>query len=341
MKTGEKIMIGIFGIILSVLFTFLMGSCDGGGKKDGEIIDIVDMDAGDIFDSGKPDGDEQGDNNVSGEDFIDFNEMDMTGNEPTEDEQQLPDTQGCPPEACNDYCNSIGLGPGECVEGACYCRGSSDAFVDPDVPEDGEEIHYECIVDGDCDDHNICTYDACAPATHTCFHQNIDYISCDDGLWCNGTDVCLEGICVPASEEPCRTLEPLCQSVRCDEDRDECVFENAPNGTPCDDGLWCNGPDICQDGFCQRPGPFPCPIASSDPCKMPRCDEEHDVCLEENKPDGANCQDEFACNGVETCQGGVCVSGTPYCDDGNRCTEDICTEGPTPTCQHNPIPGCS
>ena len=41
----------------------------------------------------------------------------------------------------------------------------------------------------------------------------------------------------------------------------------------------------------------------------------------------ADCSDADACNGVETCQSGSCVSGTALnCDDGNACTDDWCDE---------------
>jgi len=252
------------------------------------------------------------------------------------DADAIPDgPAGCTPEACDDYCNSIGLGPGECEDDACWCRGTTDATVDPDVPYD-TEVEEECLVDGDCDDGNPCTQDVCVPATRTCEWYPLSGDFCDDGIFCNGHEMCGDGTCV-AGEDPCYTDEPLCTIVTCDEDNDECDFEQVPDNTPCDDGLWCNGPDICLDGFCQRPGPFPCPMGSEDPCMYPYCNEDDDVCEEIPKPDGMLCADEFACNGNEVCIGGVCMPGEPFCDDDDPCTEDICHEGPDPTCEHIPI----
>ncbi|MFQ5415230.1 MAG: hypothetical protein ACE5E6_12305, partial [Phycisphaerae bacterium] len=38
-----------------------------------------------------------------------------------------------------------------------------------------------------------------------------------------------------------------------------------------------------------------------------------------------DCDDGDACNGLESCAGGLCQSGTPLtCDDGNACTQDVC-----------------
>ena len=47
----------------------------------------------------------------------------------------------------------------------------------------------------------------------------------------------------------------------------------------------------------------------------------------------SECDDNNACNGVETCSTGVCVPGTPpSCDDSNVCTTDTCV--PATGCAH-------
>ena len=47
----------------------------------------------------------------------------------------------------------------------------------------------------------------------------------------------------------------------------------------------------------------------------------------------ADCSDDDACNGIETCVTGVCQPGTPLnCDDGNACTDDSCD--PQTGCAH-------
>ncbi len=56
----------------------------------------------------------------------------------------------------------------------------------------------------------------------------------------------------------------------------------------------------------------------------------------------ADCTDGNACNGAETCQGGVCVAGLPLdCNDNNPCTRDC---DPAVGCVNTPLPngtGCS
>ncbi len=107
-----------------------------------------------------------------------------------------------------------------CVEGAC-------------VPT--------CTSDTDCNDGDLCTMDQCTagacvntsvdcPAGETC---NVctgecggpctDASQCDDGLFCNGVEFCLDDEC-QACTSPCAA------SQTCDEQIDEC----APNGAPGD-----------------------------------------------------------------------------------------------------------
>lgn len=53
----------------------------------------------------------------------------------------------------------------------------------------------------------------------------------------------------------------------------------------------------------------------------------------------AECDDLDVCNGVETCQAGVCVPGGPLvCDDGNACTTNVCD--PLAGCVYPASDGC-
>ncbi|MBN1513305.1 MAG: CotH kinase family protein [Phycisphaerae bacterium] len=87
--------------------------------------------------------------------------------------------------------------------------------------------------------------------------------------------------------------------------------------------------------------------ADGDPCTVDTCDPFHG-CLHAVASNGMSCEDGFFCNGAETCQAGVCVSGmTPCidpahcdeatdvclpcfhdedCSDGNPCTPDLCLD---------------
>ncbi|NOX57987.1 MAG: PKD domain-containing protein [Planctomycetes bacterium] len=101
---------------------------------------------------------------------------------------------------------------------------------------------------------------------------------CDDGLFCNGAEQCVEGNCVSGTG-PCGENE-------CDEDTDACIADEEPPLPPgpppgggggctadadCDDGSFCNGTESCVEGSC-RSGDVPCPISG--------CDEQTDACTE-------------------------------------------------------------
>jgi hypothetical protein len=86
----------------------------------------------------------------------------------------------------------------------------------------------------------------------------------------------------------------------------------------CDDGLMCNGLEICLNNTC---------VSGESPCGAHDiCDERNDRCL----PDAAaaecvsdaDCDDGIFCNGQETCSGGICFPGSTPCGDDQLCSEE-------------------
>ena len=150
---------------------------------------------------------------------------------------------------------------------------------------------------------------------------------CDDGLFCNGAEICVEGMCQPGNA-PCPDDGLYCNGKEtCDEGNDECVHggdpcmedttcnEDTDSCDPddtsectldaeCDDGLFCNGAERCVEGMCQ-PGNAPCP------------------------------DDGFFCNGDESCDevNDECVHSGDPCPEGTTCndTTNTCTPNHTPT----------
>src|SRR5262245_5489994 len=83
---------------------------------------------------------------------------------------------------------------------------------------------------------------------------------CDDGLFCT-FDLCLITACVHLPE----CVSNGCNVVACSEESDLCLSDPGPfNGEPCDDGVFCNGADTCQDGECAEHAGDPCPVADDD-----------------------------------------------------------------------------
>jgi cysteine-rich repeat protein len=124
-----------------------------------------------------------------------------------------------------------------------------------------------------------------------------DAAPCDDGVFCNGAEVCSEGMCGPASS-------PCAANVECA--TSTCVELGGGTGT-CDtvvDHTRCPADSYCDLGAGCVVGPR---------------------CMPENS--GTECQDGLVCNGAERCINFHCVSGTPPAtDDGDPCTLDGCNE---------------
>ena len=66
----------------------------------------------------------------------------------------------------------------------------------------------------------------------------VDDADCDDDLFCNGEETCVDNVCEAGTPVDCDD-EVDCTVDSCDEDTDAC--DNTPDDAECDDGLFCNG----------------------------------------------------------------------------------------------------
>jgi hypothetical protein len=113
-------------------------------------------------------------------------------------------------------------------------------------------------------------------------------------------------------------------------------------GISCDDGVFCNGPGVCDQGVC---------VPQGAPCSgtVPFCVELAAACV----CVGDSCNDGLFCNGTESClAAGTCQSGTPppcadptpYCsDDAGRCVPCLAhehCEAPNPWCVNHRCVAC-
>ena len=142
-----------------------------------------------------------------------------------------------------------------------------------------------CTEDGDCDDGVACTDDACVE--QVCVYTPNDDNCPDDGVFCNGPEVCDPNQDCISAGDPC-----VGQGLLCDEETATCVecFSDAD----CDDGADCTIDTCDAIGYCQYEDTCPddglfctgveyCNVAANectstgDPCP-PYCDEENDTC---------------------------------------------------------------
>jgi hypothetical protein len=127
----------------------------------------------------------------------------------------------------------------------------------------------------------------------------------------------IETAAVDGDPPPCDDGNP-CTTDSCDPERHDPVLD----GTPCPDGLFCNGMETCRAGIC-TPG-SPLVVGDNNPCTIDSCDEQTGARFDP-VPDGTLCSDGFFCNGIETCRAGICTLGyPPVVGDNNPCTIDSC-----------------
>lgn len=118
-----------------------------------------------------------------------------------------------------------------------------------------------------CNDGIACTTDSCNEATDSCDHAP-NHGSCNDGLFCNGTETCNVSTGCQAGTAPNCDDGIACTTDSCNEGTDSC--DHTANNAACDDGLYCNGAETCNlSTGC---------VAGTDPCAPDPCDEATDTC---------------------------------------------------------------
>jgi hypothetical protein len=142
------------------------------------------------------------------------------------------------------------------------------------------------------------------PATDLAAQGCTSDAECDDGLYCNGAETCVEGVCQDGTP-PCDDGVG-CTNDSCNEDTDSC--DNVPDDGLCDDGEFCNGDETCDAvEDCQ---------AGTDPCVGQACDEVNDICV------------PLDCNNNGTCEEGEDCDNCPNdCISGQGGTCDACFKG--------------
>lgn len=183
---------------------------------------------------------------------------------------------------------------------------------------------------------------------------------CDDGLFCNGFEDCVEGICQTVGHPACDD-DVECTSDSCDEVIDACRHEviddvcqddtvcHPQSGcvprvpcmfdNECDDGNACTVGDRCGEDLYCLPGLLrACPSRG---CLRGVCDEDSGECAEE--PNDSACVDALLCTIGSCSDSGSCVQEREddLCGDPFTCTEDRCLgirvgQNDTTGCVHKP-----
>ncbi|MBN2498317.1 MAG: hypothetical protein JXR96_27250 [Deltaproteobacteria bacterium] len=245
-------------------------------------------------------------------------------------------------DACDGYGACSGA-PRECAAAdSCRpqrCDEQAGACVEDTPLEDGmpcDDGLYcnvgETCLDGSCQGGaprectaaaGSCIEGVCDEQAGACVGETLpDGSDCDDGDACTLGDACESGECVGAPVD-CTSLDSACTRGVCDPRSGECTAEQLEDGSPCEDGAFCNHPDTCQAGACQ-PGPQRSCVELADECNAGVCDEQADACTAVPVRDDEFCDDGLFCTVGTTCRDGACAGGAPYpCPD----SEDGCSLG--------------
>ncbi len=159
----------------------------------------------------------------------------------------------------------------ECTQD--FCSGAHVCMNSSDGPQNGEPCTpngvycdgVDVCVDGDClspnippcNDENPCTDAVCTEEPQDCYNVPNDSNDCDDGEFClNGSEYCQDGVCISPGPPSCDD-DNECTADWCDDDPeiDDCVHENLPNMTGCEDGEPCTFYDYCLSGTCRSGSP--------------------------------------------------------------------------------------
>ncbi|MFN8546077.1 MAG: hypothetical protein U0807_18000 [Candidatus Binatia bacterium] len=151
---------------------------------------------------------------------------------------------------------------------------------------------------------------------------------CDAAENCTGSAAACPTDAFLAASTICRPATGICDvAERCPGNGPTCPADaQQPDNTPCNDGVFCNGADVCASGSCVGHAGDPC-VGGAECART--CDEAKDTCFD---PAGTACTDDGnvctldACDGSGTCAhpagnaGTVCRATAGQCDVAETCT---------------------
>jgi len=142
-----------------------------------------------------------------------------------------------------------------------------------------------------------------------------DDSECNDGLYCNGVETCVDGICQNGTPINCND-NVNCTDDACNEASNTC--DHIPNNANCDDGVYCNGLEICDaSNDCLAGTPVTCLddllFCTGDEI----CDVGIDSCISEGNP----CSEGTVCNEEnDVCDPSSCSNPNGVCEEGEDCS---------------------
>lgn len=137
-----------------------------------------------------------------------------------------------------------------------------------------------------CDNDDVCSVGVCSKIADRCVFETIadccsDHGDCDNGIWCDGIEACVDHRCQPGLLPVCEDDDPCTiSSWICTPDEIRChvtpIKGCCRTHEDCQDGIFCNGSEFCYKNVCYSGEPPTCFI--DDPEKDGYCDKNKDQC---------------------------------------------------------------
>jgi hypothetical protein len=155
-----------------------------------------------------------------------------------------------------------------------------------------------------------------------------DGLPCDDGQLCTVGETCKNNQCQGGKQRECTNLTDSCNAGSCTEDKG-CTAKPLPDGTACDDNLYCTTGDSCHAGKCTGTT-LDC-AAQAGPCRTSLgCSELYQGCqfTTDSTTNGTPCDDGQFCTTNDTCYYGQCQGQARDCSAGldSYCASAACDE---------------
>ncbi|MEY3014364.1 MAG: extracellular matrix protein [Pseudomonadota bacterium] len=248
---------------------------------------------------------------------------------------ECDDGNPCTADSCDQekgcvYVNDDGKG----------CNADDNACTQNDACKDGKCEPGETKA---CASEDQCVTGKCNIIDGVCKYTFQEGQGCNDGNPCTTGEKCQTDNCTGKPTE-CDDLNP-CTADSCDKSKG-CIHTNVPG--PCTDGNECTEQDSCDEGKCKgKITDETVKCNDNNDCTKDTCDPIKGC---QNAPQtGSSCDDANGCTVGDSCDGGVCKSGTNTCsctadsdctanDDGNLCNGTLfCDKSALPyQCKVNP-----
>ncbi len=151
---------------------------------------------------------------------------------------------------------------------------------------------------------------------------------CDDSLFCNGKEICVEGFCEKEENSvPClESAAEACSENKCDEASKSCTVSRKPDGSFCGSSEnKCVGGRQCFGGECIDMNLKDCSELDSE-CSTGACEPETGECVRVSANEGASCSTGKFCVKNEVCTNGFCQGEAPDLPEAEKCSKTECSE---------------